>query len=211
MSALAPDDADDSSTAEPSMDYSALDTILSRVVKEMSSIFSSCVDKLITSMDQKLTLQLNIHEREIHAAATRLDHIEKSFVKLAAENDNLKAQIKTLQLQIDQSVNQLDKLDQYGRNENLVFHGLPHPTSENPDQLKSSVVDSLNFNFNSNVVAQEDISVVHRLGRKMQPTNSSIPLKPAPIIIRFVRREVRNNLLFNRKILKGKKLLLMSN
>lgn len=91
-------------------DLTALDVILNRVVREMNNLFSTCVEKMVDLIEQKLTTQLGANESELHTVASRVDALERSVIKLTTENDNLKQQNKHLQSQLDQVTVQLDDL-----------------------------------------------------------------------------------------------------
>ena len=191
-------------TSEESIDMSSLELILTRVVSEMNNLFCACVDKMVALIDQKLTVRLDASDGELHTLAVRIDCAEKKITSLTTENENLKVQIKSLQQQVETIAAEIDELDPYGRSENMILHGLQQTQPENPDDLKQKVVESLNRNYNCQIVSVQDISVAHRLPRKPAAPNATHDTKPPPVIIRFIRRDVRNKILYSRKELKGK-------
>ena len=69
----------------------------------------------------------------------------------------------------------------------------------------------INKNFTNVQIASSDISTAHRNGkaRVVEAATDQSPnhrMRPPPIVVRFTRRTTRNQILRNRKILKGKNL-----
>jgi hypothetical protein len=65
------------------------------------------------------------------------------------------------------------------------------------------MTDLLNTNLLLNLTTA-DINLVHRLPRANTNASSSAATKPTPVIIQFVNKSIRNSVLSNRKLLKGK-------
>lgn len=94
--------------------------------------------------------------------------------------------------------NKLDQLEQYQRLENIRIFGLEECDNEKTDTV---VVNFVNEKLRlAEPITAFDIVISHRLGK------NRVLGKPRPIIARFVRRTVRNNILASRKKLKGTKI-----
>ena len=75
--------------------------------------------------------------------------------------------------------------------------------------LDKKFVDFINTHLSDLTVTTSDISVVHRTGRS-HPTATSQDARSTarvqPIVVRFAKRDVRNQVLLKRKELKGKRI-----
>ena len=85
-----------------------------------------------------------------------------------------------------------DRLQQYTRRENLRVFGVPCDPSESADTTEKKTIDILNAT--GAVISKNDISVCHRLGRTVNGSR--------PIIVRFVSRRKRTEVLQRKKALK---------
>lgn len=190
---------------EEKEERSQMEMMFSRLINEFTKSFNVCLDKVVTAIEEKLTLRLDVSDREVHDLNVRLDAMERTTAELRAENSELKAQMTSLQTKLDQSHARLDDLEQYSRVDNLLVHGLA--ATEQPEKnLSKNIVDMINSNFSNITISEQDISTVHRLGRPTPTTGASPVQKPLPVIIRFTRRIVRDSILSSRKELKGKRI-----
>ena len=80
-----------------------------------------------------------------------------------------------------------ERRDQYSRRETLRITGVPFTPGENTTQIMCKIAYSIGV-----YISESDISVSHRNGRRDGNT-------PRPILVRFVRREVKHQILANRK------------
>ena len=92
---------------------------------------------------------------------------------------------------------ELDKKSQYGRRENIRLHNVPEPNLQ-PGQREdtNAVVIKILHDAGHTAVKPEDISVSHRI-----PIRDKA--KPKPLIARFVSRDVRNKVMFNKRDIKN--------
>jgi hypothetical protein len=73
-----------------------------------------------------------------------------------------------------------------------------------PEQdLTTRIITILNSNLNS-AIQEQDLVAVHRIGRPTPDGNAASSPKPAPIIVQFSIRQLRNSTLSKRRLLKGK-------
>ena len=200
---------DSTGSEESSYEMKDLEVVLTRIVGELTKSFEPCMDRVVNTIEQKLTMRLDFQDREIHDLNVRLDTIEKRANELSVENIDLRSQIKLYQNRIDKIQSNHDDLEQYSRSDNLFIHGLPFDQSPEIN-LQAKVVDVINKNFSRVKISEADISVAHRVGRVPVSTSSSSPpgpiTKTQPVVVRFIRRSVRNDVLASRKELKGKRL-----
>ena len=86
----------------------------------------------------------------------------------------------------------LDKLEQYTRRENVRIHGVPEPRTAGGETEDTVIKLAADIGVNIN---REDISVSHRLPGRQG--------KPKPMIVKFVRRDTKTNLMKNKQKLKN--------
>lgn len=82
-----------------------------------------------------------------------------------------------------------DKMEQYSRRENLRISGWEEEEDESEEVLEAKVIehaDTIGVK-----IEQDDISVVHRLGRPREGGR--------PVIVRFCHRKKRNEIMQNEK------------
>ena len=127
------------------------------------------------------------HEKTALAVAKLLTPILSAVVTRIMEPVNNGTQ--KMQAAIRKNSYDLDKLQQYGRRENLRISGLPEEEGEN---LKDKIVKV--GQVMGVEILNRDINVAHRSGPK--------GVKPRQIICRFVSRDTKIELLRNKKKLK---------
>lgn len=81
-----------------------------------------------------------------------------------------------------------DQRDQYSRRETLRLTGVPYNQGENTNQIMIEIARLLGVN-----ITEADISVSHRSGRRGGRD-------PRPILCKFIRRDVKNRIMDNRKL-----------
>ncbi|KAB0797748.1 hypothetical protein PPYR_08741 [Photinus pyralis] len=102
--------------------------------------------------------------------------------------NNLEEQLKKTRSDMDDA---LDAHEQYTRINSVRIFGIPEKPNENiADVVVNTIADKLNC-----PISKADIDICHRL-----PSNNA---NHKPIIIKFVRREIKNNIFYNKKKLKG--------
>ena len=87
-----------------------------------------------------------------------------------------------------------DKLEQYSRKENLCISGIAEETNETDGILEAKIIElagDMGVELKS-----EDISVAHRIGKPKEGGR--------PVIVRFCQRKKKNEVMCNKKKLKGK-------
>ena len=180
--------------------------MLTRNTRTITDSFNTCVEKLIGALDQKLSLKLDMQSSEMFDLHKRVDTLDDKLQNLHAENVTLRETIKSLNARVDKVGVTHDDIEQYSRSDNLLIFGVSRDSGSMPEtQLGKKVIDLINTNIPGVNIAETDISVVHRIGRPpVSPAPSGGISKPQPVVVRFTRRSMRNNILLRRKELKGK-------
>ena len=107
---------------------------------------------------------------------------KKKIISELQKNINMSATIESLK-------GCLDRQEQYSRRNCLLIHGLPESKNENTDEL---VIDTIKEKMGEEIERNE-IDRSHRLGA---PKNNG---KSRPIIIKFVRYNIRCRIFKNKK------------
>ena len=104
--------------------------------------------------------------------------------------------VEGLAKSLRETQNSLDDLEQYGRRNCLILHGCPdQPVGGKYPVFESYVTNKLNSELDLEYqIRSNDIDICHVL-----PSRKG---RPPPIIIKFVRRSVRNLVFYNKKKLK---------
>ena len=103
---------------------------------------------------------------------------------MEADTKALRAQVQTLNFDID-------RLQQYSRRENVRVFGIAEIADEKTNDIIVKVAGDMGVD-----ITERDISVSHRIGKKMGT-------KPRPIIAKFVRRDTKTAIMRNKRNLKG--------
>lgn len=190
--------------AESPLPLDRFESMLLRMSTVMTESFNRCIEKLITSVEEKLTLRLDVQSTETFNANQKIDQLEKRIEGLQKDNESLQSTVKSLTTRIETAIAGMDELEQHGRCDNLLLHGVALPTDGSREgDLSLIVTNILNTNISDLNLVPENISTAHRVSRGAQQSASSNP-KPPTIVIRFTHKSVRNNVLANRRKLKGR-------
>ena len=126
--------------------------------------------------------------------STQYDQLKVEYSQLLITNEKKETEIKNLKStaielssQGEKEATKLDDLEQYGCRQKLEIVGIPVQKDENTNAIVQEVAKLLKV-----TITASDISKLHRLQTKNE-------LKPPPIIVRFVSRDIRNKLFSNRR------------
>lgn len=122
-----------------------------------------------------------------------LSQLEDSHSALKEENSKLKRQLATIHNELETLKFNCDEQEQYNRRECLEIHGIPTMEKEDTNDIITKVGSLINVKIEPN-----DISVSHRLPTKNKDRKDNIK----PIIVKFTRRDVRDQLYSSRRLLK---------
>ena len=139
-------------------------------------------------------------ESKQHATASNSsvsNAVDAQGVQLQEISDmiaTIKATVDQLATHVNQNERNIDALEQYGRSNCLILHGSMQPASSvtsEPHAFENHVINISNTNLNlTKPITNADIDICHPL-----PSAKN----KYPIIIKFVRRTVRNAVFFSQK------------
>ncbi|PFX27356.1 hypothetical protein AWC38_SpisGene7936 [Stylophora pistillata] len=129
----------------------------------------------------------------------KYDTVISTIKDVKEHNDSLKGDIRVIKEDIGKLGNdylnveiQLDELEQYARRDCLEITGIPIVPNDNPPLLVKEMSEIMGVNLSPN-----DISIAHRL-----PPTKKVKDR---LIVKFTRREKRDEIYNNRKRLKSKR------
>ena len=86
----------------------------------------------------------------------------------------------------------LDEMEQYSRRDNVIVRGLKEDGSENTTEKVCELAKEIGVK-----IEPKDVSTSHRVGMKKED-------KPRPIVVKFVRRDTKTQMLIKKRALKSK-------
>ena len=152
--------------------------------------------KKIDKNVEKLTTSLDEVRSEIHDLHVENDSLKQSVEELKSENEYLHTKINQLEFQVNLIGKQSHHNAQYSRRNNLRFFGIREVEGEN---VYDRIVDIVKSKLYINDFSHSEIDVAHRVGYP-DNDNPDDP-KPRAIIVRFVRRTMRDRVIRSRKAL----------
>jgi len=187
-----------------------LQVLVSAIATSFTAAFNTCVDRIISAIEDKLTTKIDVQAVTVFDLNKRCERIEKLNSDMAAEIADLRDTNRSLVSKLELQAQAIDDLEQYSKCSNLLIHGIP-VQSNTPGAVETNldkrVVDYITTNLNVNIT-EADINAVHRLNKNTTNSTASNSNKPAPIIIQLCSRKMRAQILTNRKLLKGKGVLI---
>ena len=176
---------------------------------KMAPVTEETLERLLKKQKEDLVAEFDKKMKETVAGLTK--HVDK----LESENADLKGQIANLSLKlsvIEQRVEENEKHtrevlrravnnEQYSRRANLKIYGL--------DEAENEVCNDLVLEFIRNrlfcSVENEDIDISHRVGKCVKDN----PKGPRPIIVKFVRRQKKLEVMKKRSQLKNSRTIIV--
>lgn len=158
----------------------------------------SILDKKLHPITQSMQFINDHYEQMVKTVA----ELQQTNTEIREENKILKSQVLSLSNDLKQQKTSLDEQEQYNRRDCLEIKGIPFQHEENANEIVKAVGSLVDVD-----ISDEDISVCHRLPVNNRPNRGGgthSPPKPPTLIVKFVRREVRDKLYKARIDLKGK-------
>ena len=182
---------------------------VSAKIEEMNKKLNNILTKDDTSFIKKIisdTIE-EMKDKILSSVINRIEKVEGDNHEIAVENTKLKKQLEKqnkeiakLKEKVDTDLvktnKQINALEQYGRRNNVRITGL---NNDKEGETAFETIDKVLKVVNKDLkmpVGPQDIDIAHRIG----PFDSH---KTRPIIVKFVRRQDRINVLRNAKMLKG--------
>lgn len=155
-----------------------------------------CVDRMLSDAD--LTRIGNLLDEKLKTVERKIDEIEK---KWSTEFNALSVKFERLDKMVEHLAERIEYQENQNRRENLVFLGLPSPSShESWEDVRKTIVTVAERNGID--VQERDISRAHRLGSGRGG--------PAPVVAKFSTWYAKDKLLREgRKILKEKESIIV--
>ena len=164
-----------------------------KVVEDIKE-FKEVATNRLEELEKSTQFTSSKHEELTHEQSTMQQYLNA----ISNENEALKRQVKTLQVQIEDQ-------QQYSRRNCILIHGIPENEPEDSDKLVMDVfTDRLGI-----MLEIQDIVRSHRLGpsvRVLAPRTDQDTVKVRPIIVKFVSYRVRQLVMKRRRNLKGSKM-----
>ena len=184
---------------------------MSKSTLTLKSIESLLNEKLLP-ITNKIECLHNRVEEVVHSLSflsnkydelfNKVSVLEDNNKQLSTENQRLKSESSNLSNVCASLKVAIDELEQYSRRDCLELRGIPSSRDENTDDIVIKVASLVNIN-----IKKEDISVNHRIrnsgirGGSTVNSSSSRDMEPA-IIVKFIKRDVRDALYHSRSRLK---------
>lgn len=163
-------------------------------------IIKDTVNEMKDHILSSLTRRVEVLEGELHDRSVQEDKLRSELGKkdreieaLRQQNIELKEQVKRDSTEYESSKNDAE---QYSRRNNIRIQGVPDDDAKETSlQTTEKVLRICNEKLNASV-KMNDIDIAHRLGKWKENKNR-------PVIVKFVRRQQKNDLMKNTKVLKG--------
>lgn len=168
---------------------------LTTILEEKLAPFQKNFDDLNKSVEEAKEL-LNFTSQKYDALLERLTAYEKENKELRNENKIMKKALDNLESSFKSLNKATNDLEQYTRRECVEIRGVP----QYPDESTNLIVEQVGKVIGVEIT-DKDISVSHRL--PATKTNKSKKPGPSPIIVKFVRRDMKDAFYRARTKLKG--------
>lgn len=152
----------------------------------------------LAQLESLLDKKLAPIQESIDFFAAKYDKLLKQFEQqetkireLSSENVLLKSQVSNLQNEAIQLKESVNEMEQYSRRECLEIKGIPVDIGENTNELVAQLGSLIDVDIDP-----KDISVSHRIPSRNRRNG------PPSIIVKFIRRDLRDQLYQARKKLK---------
>ena len=144
------------------------------------------------TMEKQVHKMEDAHTRRLEQAEAEIHTLSCENIKLRTQNSNHEKQIDDLLGNLEERSSVLEDQMQYSRRNCLIVTGIAENRGEDTDKVMQSFAeDKLGIQL-----ADSEIDRSHRLGKKQVG-------KPRPIIIKFVRYNMRRKFMKARRKLKG--------
>ena len=165
------------------------------------------IDEKFAVIIHKLT-KIDDLEKSVDFLSNSYDALNKKFQALEQEQGTTKQENTITTRYLNNATNDLNQLkkdlnemEQYIRRECLEIRGVPTGEDEDTNEIIRKIADLVDVDID-----EDDISISHRLPipSSKPGTNKRPESRDPPIIVRFVRREVRDELYKSRTKLRNK-------
>ena len=167
-------------------------------LKSMNTNSSTSLAKIFEELKEIRKSQQFLSD-QYEEAKERLATAENKITQLSKKNNDLT--IRTCNLEKNNKLLQMamNDLQQYSRRDCMEIKGIEYTANESTDEIVVNVAKKMGL-----TLAKADISVSHRLNYQAQEHSSFHDLEDLPpkIIAKFMSRNVRDNFMKNKNIIK---------
>jgi hypothetical protein len=161
------------------------------VTKEDIKSLKEDMNKVVAN----LTNRMDKLESDVFDPHTQKDKLGAEVVKLRGENMELKGQLEQRSKESNIIKQAQNDNEQHGRQWNIRVYGIAEATTDEPVSVCIKMCVSVIKEKVGVEVTEKDIELAHRTGKRGGA-------RPRPIIARFFSRQVRGEVLTNRRKLK---------
>jgi len=165
----------------------------------------------MTVVEKIIMAKLNNNGEKMDKIGVCMEKMESSIFSLQQENDQLKREMEELKRKGEAMRSGVDTAsirarraddrsnfnEQYNRNYNLRIYFVAEPKEETSKQCEETVLQLFHDKLGLVHIKERDLDAVHRLGKKNPSTKT-----PRGIIVRFLSRKTREEVISNRRKLK---------
>lgn len=195
------------------------ENVIEKQLNEISAKLSKVLTKDDTSFIRDIIKETveQLKEKLLGSVLKRLEILEGTVFEQKSDIESLKTEIRSKDTQIEKlnteiraAVNENNKeskkyeelantAEQYSRRNNLRMTGVPGDQDRQSSIATTNQVVSLVNRYLNIPINESDIDIAHRLGKFKQGENR-------PIIIKFVRRQIKVDIVKNSKSFKGSRI-----
>lgn len=168
-----------------------LDKKLNPIVKALDEV--SVQIAKIDNIEQSLNFLSDKYD-DLLSKVTKMEGTNKSLVE---ENTFLRKSLHDTNNNLDQLKYELNNIEQYSRRECLEIRGIPVLSGENTNEIILKIGEQIGVR-----IKDDDISISHRLATASRNENHS--KRESAIIVKFTRRDIRDQFYKARKNLRNK-------
>ena len=154
------------------------------ILDEKLAPFKQTIDDLRSSLEANNFMKFA--SKQYDEMSKKVDAFEAENELIRSENKVLKKSLETMDRVLQSVKKAYNDLEQYGRRECVEIRGVPmpsHPSEESTNEIAKNLGKLMGVKISDN-----DISVSHRVPLSSKNKKSV----PAPIIVKFTRREKKD-------------------
>ena len=171
--------------------------------KRPSNMSDTNMEKILEALDDLLDKKLAKQKAEFIEEVSRkfkneIDELNGHIFQLQQDNDNLKQRVAYLEKERQTEKDNVASAkahaienDQYARRNNMVVFGINEQEKNPAEAIRKIIKEKIKISLKA-----DDIEICHRLGKKTLNKNR-------PVIVRFRYRDVKWEVISERKALKG--------
>ena len=142
---------------------------------------------------------VNISVEKLHASVFEFqlenEKMKKEIEQRKKKEEELYTELQAVKRQAELANERSNQVEQYDRNYNVRIFHVHEPQDETAEQCEETVLKLFHSKLGLRHIQKSDIDAVHRLGQRKENSTRSI-------IVRFISRKTRNEVLANRRKLK---------